>query len=61
MQEIMNKGVYVPGIWGTEGNRSRPFNINRIQQPSLSNSTMQEIMRKGVYVPGVWGMEINRS
>lgn len=62
--EIMQKGVYVPGVWGMEipGKRSRPgFDINKIQQPKLSPSAEQEIMSKGIYVPGVWGMEIRRS
>ncbi len=61
-QEIMSKGIYVPGVWGTGVGRSRPgFDINKLKQPPLSKQLEQEIMRKGVFVPGVWGMEINRS
>ena len=61
-QEIMRKGIYVPGVWGTEVGRSRPgFDINKLQQPPLSKHLEREIMQKGVYVPGVWGMEITRS
>jgi hypothetical protein len=63
-REIMNKGVYVPGVWGTEVARSQPGHSARpspLPQPSLSQRSQREIMRKGVYVPGVWGMEINRS
>jgi len=61
-QEIMRKGIYVPGVWGLEvGRRKSGFNINKIHQPPISKPLEQEIMKKGVYVPGVWGMEINHS
>ena len=62
MNEIMQKGVFVPGVWGDEVSRTGSgFDINKIKQPELSERAMNEIMQKGVFVPGVWGDEVSRT
>jgi len=54
------KRIFPPTIM-TPSRPSKPFDINRLQQPKLSAQAQQEIMKKGIYVPGVWGTEVGRS